>query len=70
VDRLGAFPLPVEIVPFGWQTTKALVEEMLSNVEVMGRSVDLRRNGDEPFRSDEGNSSSICACGASPTPRN
>jgi ribose 5-phosphate isomerase A len=42
VDRLGAFPLPVEIVPFGWQTTKALVEEMLSNVEVMGRSVDLR----------------------------
>jgi ribose 5-phosphate isomerase A len=38
----AAFPLPVEIVPFGWQTTKALVEEMLSNVEVMGRSVDLR----------------------------
>jgi ribose 5-phosphate isomerase A len=51
----AAFPLPVEIVPFGWQTTKALVEEMLSNVEVMGRSVELRRNGDEPFRTDEGN---------------
>jgi ribose 5-phosphate isomerase A len=30
VDRLGAFPLPVEVVPFGWQTTKALVEETLS----------------------------------------
>jgi ribose 5-phosphate isomerase A len=55
VDRLGGFPLPVEIVPFGWQTTKALVEEMLTNVEVMGRSVELRRNGPDPFRTDEGN---------------
>ena len=55
VDRLGAFPLPVEIIPFGWQTTKALVEEMLSNVEVTGRSVTLRQDGDEPFRTDEGN---------------
>lgn len=55
VDRLGAFPLPVEIVPFGWQTTKALVEEMLSNVEVMGRSVDLRRDGPDPYKTDEGN---------------
>jgi ribose 5-phosphate isomerase A len=42
-------------VPFGWQTTKALVEEMLTNVEVMGRSVELRRNGPDPFRTDEGN---------------
>jgi ribose 5-phosphate isomerase A len=55
VDRLGAFPLPLEVIPFGWQTTKALIEEMLSNVEVLGRSASLRLNGSEPFRSDEGN---------------
>ena len=55
VDRLGAFPLPVEIIPFGWQTTKALVEEMLTNVDVMGRSVHLRQDGDQPFVTDEGN---------------
>ncbi|MDG4648563.1 ribose-5-phosphate isomerase RpiA [Roseibacterium sp. SDUM158017] len=55
VDRLGAFPLPVEVVPFGMQTTKALIEEMLSNVEVMGRSADFRMNGDDLFRTDEGN---------------
>ncbi|MFW5642288.1 MAG: ribose-5-phosphate isomerase RpiA [Roseicyclus sp.] len=55
VDRLGAFPLPVEVVPFGWQTTKALIEEMLSNVEVEGRAVGLRLDGDRPFRTDEGN---------------
>jgi ribose 5-phosphate isomerase A len=55
VDRLGAYPLPVEVIPFGLQTTQALVEEMLTNVEVMGRSVNLRMEQDEPFRSDEGN---------------
>jgi ribose 5-phosphate isomerase A len=55
VDRLGAFPLPVEIVPFGAPTTRALIEEMLSNVEVMGRSVEMRMDGDAPFRTDEGN---------------
>jgi ribose 5-phosphate isomerase A len=29
VAQLGAFPLPVEVIPFGWQTTKALIEETL-----------------------------------------
>jgi ribose 5-phosphate isomerase A len=69
VDRLGAFPLPVEIVPFGWQTTKALVEEMLSNVEVMGRSVDLRQDGTNRSAPMRAISSSTCACAASPIPR-
>jgi len=55
VDTLGAFPLPVEIIPFGWQTTKALIEEMLSNVDVLGRSASLRLSGTQPFRTDEGN---------------
>ncbi|MCR9069114.1 MAG: ribose-5-phosphate isomerase RpiA [Rhodobacteraceae bacterium] len=55
VDTLGAFPLPVEVIPFGWQTTKALIEEMLSNVEVTGRNASLRLSGTEPFRTDEGN---------------
>ncbi len=55
VDVLGAFPLPVEIIPFGWQTTKALIEEMLSNVDVLGRSASLRLSGTQPFRTDEGN---------------
>lgn len=55
VDTLGAFPLPVEIIPFGWQTTKALIEEMLSNLDVLGRSASLRLSGTEPFRTDEGN---------------
>jgi len=55
VRRLGAFPLPVEVIPFGWQTTKALIEETLVSLDVLGRDVMLRMNGARPFQSDEGN---------------
>ncbi len=55
VENLGAFPLPVEVVPFGWQTTKAILEETLINLEVLGRNGSLRLNGDAPFVTDEGN---------------
>lgn len=55
VDTLGAFPLPIEVIPFGWQTSKALVEEMLSAMDVLGSSTSLRMNGNAPFVTDEGN---------------
>ncbi len=55
VGALGAFPLPVEVIPFGWQTTRALIEEMLVSVDVMGRDVTLRMNGGHAFVTDEGN---------------
>ncbi|MGB8622830.1 MAG: ribose-5-phosphate isomerase RpiA [Paracoccaceae bacterium] len=55
VAQLGAFPLPVEVIPFGWQTTKALIEEMLINLDVLGRDTTLRMNGDAPYVTDEGN---------------
>jgi ribose 5-phosphate isomerase A len=55
VAQLGAFPLPVEVIPFGWQTTKALVEETLVGLDVMNREVTLRMNGDRPLVTDESN---------------
>ncbi|NNF24005.1 MAG: ribose-5-phosphate isomerase RpiA [Rhodobacteraceae bacterium] len=55
VETLGGFPLPVEVVPFGWQTTKALIEETLSSLEVLGDSSSLRMNGDAAYVTDEGN---------------
>lgn len=55
VEHLGAFPLPVEIIPFGWQTTKALIEEMLISLDVLGQTATLRMNGDAPYVTDEGN---------------
>ncbi|TNE83400.1 MAG: ribose-5-phosphate isomerase RpiA, partial [Rhodobacteraceae bacterium] len=55
VSHLGAFPLPVEVVPFGWQVTRALIEELLDSMDVLGRQTSLRLNGEQPFISDEGN---------------
>lgn len=55
VEALGAFPLPIEVIPFGWQTSQALVEEMLISMDVLGRETTLRMNGDAPYVTDEGN---------------
>jgi ribose 5-phosphate isomerase A len=55
VETLGAFPLPLEVIPFGWQTTKTLVEEALIGMDVLGRTTSLRMKGDAPFITDEGN---------------
>lgn len=55
VETLGAFPLPIEVIPFGWQTTQALVEETLVSLDVLGRESTLRMSGDTPYVTDEGN---------------
>src|SRR6056297_54706 len=55
VETLGAFPLPIEVIPFGWQTTRALVEELLVSMDVLGRDAVLRTAADTPFVTDEGN---------------
>ncbi len=55
VETLGAFPLPVEVIPFGWQTTKTLIEETLIGLDVLGRTTTLRMNGEAPYYTDEGN---------------
>lgn len=55
VQQLGAFPLPIEVIPFGWQTTKALVEETLESLDVLTREVTIRMNGDRPLVTDENN---------------
>jgi ribose 5-phosphate isomerase A len=53
VARLGRFPLPVEVVPFGIETTRRRVAAFLA--EAAGRRADiaLRRKADgEPFLTD------------------
>ena len=55
VEQLGAFPLPVEVIELGWTATKAMIEETLSSLDVLGRDVTRRMAGDDPFRTDEGN---------------
>lgn len=48
VDAIGSFPLPVEILPFGYTHTLKKLHRMSLNPE-------LRLNGEEPFVTDNGN---------------
>ena len=55
VDRLGAFPLPIEVATFGWQSTRRRIEATLDGVDVGARAVERRMHGTEPFVTDEMN---------------
>ncbi|WP_133487811.1 ribose-5-phosphate isomerase RpiA [Aliiroseovarius marinus] len=55
VAHLGAFPLPIEVIPFGLQTTRATVEAMLDGMDVLGWEAVVRMIDDTPFVTDEGN---------------
>ncbi|HEX7314460.1 MAG TPA: ribose-5-phosphate isomerase RpiA [Pyrinomonadaceae bacterium] len=63
VEVLGRFPLPVEVVRFGWELTARRVARVV-NVEPA-----LRLNTDgEPFVTDNGNFIIDCRCGEIPDP--
>ncbi len=55
VAQLGAFPLPVEVIPFGWQTTRRLIGEVLDGMDAPSGDATLRMAGTKPFVTDEGN---------------
>ncbi|MFC7703911.1 ribose-5-phosphate isomerase RpiA [Plastorhodobacter daqingensis] len=55
VARLGVFPLPVEVICFGWQTTQKLLSEALEGRGHAGAAITRRMAGETPFISDEGN---------------
>ena len=63
VEMLGRFPLPVEVVQFGWELTARRVA-VVTRVEPV-----LRRDTDgEPFITDNGNFILDCRCGEIPDP--
>ncbi|MGF1453767.1 MAG: ribose-5-phosphate isomerase RpiA [Alphaproteobacteria bacterium] len=69
VDRLGAFPLPVEIVPFGAASTLRQVRAALETAGLDDAPVCPRMKPDnEPFVTDSGMHIYDCACGAIPDP--
>lgn len=55
VHRLGAFPLPVEIVPFGWRSTAERVAEAVRAAGCAENFLHLRGGEAHPFRTDQGN---------------
>ena len=53
VQKLGAFPLPIEVNAFGLKATKIAIENAASRLGQAG-PVQLRMRGDEPFMTDGG----------------
>ena len=63
VARLGAFPLPVEVVPFGWHVTAGRIAAATGVAPV------LRGGPATPFVSDNGNHILDCPLGAIDDPQ-
>jgi ribose 5-phosphate isomerase A len=61
VSALGRFPLPVEIVPFGWEVTT-------KQIETLGSNAMLRMTDNTPFLTDNGNYILDCHFGTIDTP--
>lgn len=62
VPALGKFPLPVEVVPFGWRATAEQMEEAARKVGAEG-PITLRIRDGRPFITDSGNLIVDCAFG-------
>ncbi len=62
VSKLGVFPLPGEIVPFGWHATHLKVSQSAAINGCRGL-VTLRGSQDSPFITDNGNYILDCAFG-------
>ncbi|NNU80253.1 ribose-5-phosphate isomerase RpiA [Halovulum dunhuangense] len=54
VETLGAFPLPVEVVKFGWEASQSLVRDILEDSDVEGSRILRRMRDGAPFVTDEG----------------
>ena len=69
VDTLGAFPLPVEVVPFGFTTVAQKIRQLLIAEDCPGRRVALRETEEtQPFVTDGGHYILDCACQSIPDP--
>ena len=67
VAQLGAFPLPVEVVPFGLESTKIRMQRACVALGLSG-SVELRRRTGEIFVTDGGHYILDCAFAVIPDP--
>ncbi|MEL7216158.1 MAG: ribose-5-phosphate isomerase RpiA [Pseudomonadota bacterium] len=55
VATLGAFKLPVEVIPFGHAATRRLLADVLGGFGYQDDVITLRGGTETPYRTDEGN---------------
>jgi len=70
VAALGAYPLPVEIEPFGWALAVRNIRAALSDAGFDGAAMELRAPQGEIFKSDGGHLILDCALGRIEDPAN
>jgi ribose 5-phosphate isomerase A len=64
VEKLGAFPLPVEVLEFGHVTTAARIAAAVANLGYANLPITLRRKADAIYKTDNGNVIYDCGFGA------
>lgn len=68
VETLGTFPLPLEVIPFGWIATRDMVTMLAADASCHGQ-VERRMNNDgTPFLTDSGNFILDCEFNSIPEP--
>jgi ribose 5-phosphate isomerase A len=55
VERLGRFPLPVEVLGFGLKSSQSLIQILLESQHMGSSTIKTRMVGGVPFVTDEGN---------------
>jgi ribose 5-phosphate isomerase A len=61
VDVLGRFPLPVEVIPFGWRSTERLMRELFASTGHRDVPIQLRGGERTPVVTDSGHYLLDCA---------
>ena len=66
VERLGKFPLPIEVVPFGAKATALKIDKACAWAGAKGGKLVIRMRDGKPFVTDSGNIILDCALGSIP----
>src|SRR5215831_16344894 len=54
VQRLGHFPLPVEVIPFAWKSTERQLQQLFKKAGYAGVRIDVRGSREKPLITDSG----------------
>jgi ribose 5-phosphate isomerase A len=68
VEQLGRFPLPIEVVPFGWQSTERHLQNLFRDEGFADVRIDVRGGLPKPLITDSGHYLLDCHLRAIPHP--
>lgn len=63
VSKLGKFPLPIEVIPFGWRTTEGHLKKLFSDFGRTDAPIKVRGGLQTPLITDSGHYLLDCELG-------